>query len=114
MSDLYENLLKATDNTNDITNEKYGTVVKINGALVSVLEEDTSLEHSNVPIINSVKLELGDKVVVGFVDNSIYNPVVLGVIGKERNVDTDLDIDLGMDLLNNGYLKISAELIKGG
>ena len=68
----------------------------------------------NVPILNSYKVEVGDKAILGFIQNSIYNPVVLGVIGKERNVDTDLDIDLGMDLLNNGYLKISAELIKGG
>lgn len=91
MSELYENLLKATDNTNDITNEKYGTVTKINGALCSVLEEDTNLEHSNVPVLNQIYLETGDKVVIGFVDNSIYNPVVLGVIGKERNVDNALE-----------------------
>ena len=91
MSELYENLLRATDNTNDITNEKYGTVVKINGALCSVLEEDTNLEHTNVPVLNQIYLETGDKVVIGFVDNSIYNPVVLGVIGKERNVDNALE-----------------------
>lgn len=114
MSELYENLLKATDNTSDITIEKYCTVTKINNNLCSVIEEDNNLEHSNVPILNSYKLEVGDKAILGFIQNSIYNPVVLGVIGKERNVDTDLDIDLGMDLLNNGYLKISAELIKGG
>lgn len=112
MTDLYENLLKATDNTSDITNEKYGFVTKIYGTLVNVIEEDTNLEHTNVPVINGVYLELGDKVVIGFVNNSIYDPVILGNIGKERNVDTDLDIRLEMDTMSNGYLKITADLVK--
>lgn len=114
MSNFYENLLRATDNTKDITNEKFCTVTKTDGIFCSVIEEDNNLEHSNVPVLNSLKVEVGDKAILGFVNNSIYNPVLLGLIGKERNADTDLDIDLGMDLLNNGYLRINAELVKGG
>ena len=89
MSELYENLLKATDNTSDITNEKYGTVVKINGALCSVLEEDTNLEHTNVPVLNQIYLETGDKVVIGFVDNSIYNPVIVGNLTRGIRLSTE-------------------------
>lgn len=114
MTGLYENLLKATDNTADITNEKYGTVTRVNGTLCNVIEEDTNLEHTNVPVLNGIKVESGDKVVIGFIDNSIYLPVVFGTVGKTKNVDTDLDISLEMDLMNNGYLKIVADLVKGG
>ena len=89
MSELYENLLKATDNTNDITNEKYGTVTKINGALCSVLEEDTNLEHTNVPVLNQIYLETGDKVVIGFVDNSIYNPIIVGNLTRGIRLSTE-------------------------
>ena len=89
MSELYENLLKATDNSSDITNEKYGTVVKINGALCSVIEEDTNLEHTNVPVLNQIYLETGDKVVIGFVDNSIYNPIIVGNLTRGIRLSTE-------------------------
>lgn len=78
MSDLYDNLLRATDNTNDITNEKYGVITKITNNLCNVKEENGDLEHSNVPILSNVPCETGDKVVIGFVNNSIYNPIVTG------------------------------------
>lgn len=90
MSELYDNLLRATDNTNDITNEKYATVTKIEGKFVSVKEENSELEHSNVPVLNNVKLELGDKVVIGFVDNSIYNPILIGSL--EHNSSSGDDV----------------------
>lgn len=79
--DFYDNLQKATTNLGDITFEKYGTVTKIFGDNVSVLVDD-SLEHDNVPILNGVMVHEGDRVVLGFVDNNSYNPVVYGVLGK--------------------------------
>ncbi|AMK16335.1 hypothetical protein [Methanobrevibacter olleyae] len=80
---FYSNLLRATDNTADITFEKYGTITKISeDGSCSVKEEDTSLEHSNVLILNKIPIMLGDKVVIGFVDNSIYNPVLLGNVSR--------------------------------
>lgn len=81
---LYENLLRATDNTNDITNEKYGTITKINGNICSVKEDGTDLEHSNIPILNGLSLDVGDKVVLGFAENSIYNVFVIGSLGETR------------------------------
>lgn len=89
MTDLYENLLRATDNTADITTEKQGTITKIQDKLCSVKEEATGLEHTNVPIINEVQVKEGDTVLLGFLDNNIYNPVVYGVIGRET-VDAEL------------------------
>lgn len=123
MSELYENLLKATDNTSDITNEKYGTVVKINGALCSVLEEDTNLEHNNVPVLNQIYLETGDKVVIGFVDNSIYNPIIVGNLTRGVRLSTD-DIlepsslnNLGLPANSNQHqinLKVNEKINQGG
>lgn len=183
MSEFYENLLRATDNTKDITNEKYATITKVaENGLCSVLEEDTNLEHSDVPVLNKLPVDTGDKVVLGFVDNSIYNPYIIGNLTKEIQIDTEhpcrfqvlgedltfdftdadndcgtdpvtdeknstkiiessalshlgtgaganqheinlaidskigsggtgLDVTVDMDLMDNGYLKISAELI---
>ena len=91
MSSLYENLLTATDNTNDITTEKQGTITKIQDKLCNVKEEATGLEHTNVPVINEVQVKEGDTVLLGFLDNNIYNPVVYGVIGRET-VDEELSI----------------------
>ena len=83
MSDFYENLLKATDNTSDITTEKYATVTKVAGDTCSVQEEDTLLEHSQVPVLNKVTCETGDKVVLGFVNNSLYDPVIIGNLSRK-------------------------------
>ena len=88
MSELYENLLKATSNIDDITNEKYATVTKVAGDYCSVQEEDTNLEHSQVPILNKITCETGDKVVLGFVNNSLYDPVIIvGVVNAPDAVN---------------------------
>ena len=85
MSDLYENLLRATDNTSDIAFEKYGTITKIENSLCGVIEEDTNLEHTSVPILNKVDCQVGDKVVLGFIENSIYNPIILGNLSRKTS-----------------------------
>ncbi len=87
MSELYDNLLKATDNTNDITTEKYAIITKINGNICSVKEIDSDLEHSNVPIMNGADLKLGDKVIIGFLNNSIYDIVCYGVLDRTVEID---------------------------
>lgn len=90
---FYDNLRRATDNTKDITNEKYATVTKIEGKLASVKEEDSELEHSNVPILNNIRLDLGDKVVIGFVNNSIYNPILIGSLEQKPSSGDDVSWD---------------------
>lgn len=119
MSDFYDNLLKATDNTNDITTEKYATVTKLQSDLFcSVKEDDTELEHSNVPILNGAKLETGDKVIIGFLNNSIYDVVCYGALDKTIHDDTKQDLLISgeniktinhQSLLGNGNI-----IVEGG
>lgn len=92
MDSLYSNLLRATDNTADITNEKYAIITKVKEKGYDVRELDSNLEHFNVANLNNLSLKVGDKVVLGFVENSIYNPVVLGVLNPN-----DLPFEIGTD-----------------
>ena len=91
MSELYENLLKATNNIDDITTEKYATVTKLNGNYCDAKEEDTGLEHTNVPIINGANLSVGDKAIIGFLNNSIYDVVCYGALDKTIHDDSKQD-----------------------
>ena len=92
MSDLYDNLLKATNNVDDITTEKYGVITKLNGNYCSVKETDNDLEHSNVPIVNGANLTVGDKVIIGFLNNSIYDVIVYGSLDKTVHDNTKQDL----------------------
>ena len=92
MSDLYNNLLKATNNIDDITTEKYATVTKLNGNYCDAKEEDTGLEHTNVPIINGANLSVGDKAIIGFLNNSIYDVVCYGALDKTVHDDSKQDL----------------------
>lgn len=88
---LYDNLLKATNNVDDITPEKYGVITKLYGLYCNVKESGTGLEHSNVPIVNGANLSVGDKVIIGFINNSIYNVVVYGSLDKQVHDNTKQD-----------------------
>lgn len=118
MSDLYDNLLKATDNTNDITNEKYGVITKLDGFYCSVKEDDTGLEHSNVPILNGASLGLGDKVIIGFLNNSIYDVVCYGALDKTVHDNTKQDKLISGENIktinNNSILGSGNLVIEGG
>ena len=92
MSELYENLLKATNNIDDITTERYATVTKLNGNYCDVKEEDTGLEHTNVPIVNGANLSVGDKAIIGFLNNSIYDAVCYGALDKTVHDDSKQDL----------------------
>ena len=92
MSTLYENLRKATDNTSDITTEKYGVITKLDGLYCSVKETDNELEHNNVPIVNGANLSVGDKVIIGFLNNSIYDVVCYGALDKTVHDDSKQDL----------------------
>ena len=81
-NNLYDNLLKATNNIDDITTEKYGVITKLDGIYCSVKETDNDLEHNNVPILNGANLSVGDKVILGFLNNSIYDVVCYGALDK--------------------------------
>lgn len=92
MTDFYDNLLKATNNIDDITTEKYGVITKLDGLYCSVKETDNDLEHNNVPIINGANLSVGDKVMLGFLNNSIYDVVCYGALDKTIHDDSKQDL----------------------
>ena len=78
MTDFYNNLISLTNNLEDIAFTKYATITNINsdGTCTAKEDEEEGLTHENInPLGNN--LQVGDKVVLGFVDNSIYNPVIL-------------------------------------
>ena len=83
-NDFYTNLLKATDNLQDITFTRYATVTKLLGnGKCDVKESDNELIHNDVPILNGLSLLTGDTVVLGFAQNSLYNPFIVGVLNRE-------------------------------
>ena len=92
MTEFYDNLLKATNNIDDITTEKYATVTKLNGKYCDVKEEETGLEHTNVPILNGANLSVGDKAIIGFLNNSIYDVVCYGALDKTVHDDSKQDL----------------------
>lgn len=112
MTELYENLLKATDNTNDITNEKYATITKIDGLLCSVKEDDTGLEHSNVPILNGADLKTGDNVIIGFLNNSVYDVVCYGVLDRKVNSGSNVEIVTAWETILSDEKVASEKLTK--
>lgn len=81
--DFFTNLQAATSNLDDIIFNRFATIVEINndGTVNCREDEDDGLTHNNVPNPTS-NVEVGDKVVLGFIDNSIYNPVVLSSMNK--------------------------------
>lgn len=91
-NNLYDNLLKATNNIDDITTEKYGVITKLDGIYCSVKETDNDLEHNNVPILNGANLSVGDKVILGFLNNSIYDVVCYGALDKTVHDDSKQDL----------------------
>ena len=91
-NNLYDNLLKATNNIDDITTEKYGVITKLDGIYCSVKETDNDLEHNNVPILNGANLSVGDKVILGFLNNSIYDVVCYGALDKQIHDDSKQDL----------------------
>jgi len=80
--DFFSNLQAVTSNIEDITFSRFATITSITGNYATVKEDESELEHTNVPLLNGVGLSVGDKVVLGFVDNSIYNPVILGSMNE--------------------------------
>ncbi len=105
-NNLYDNLLKATNNIGDITTERYATVTKLNGNYCDVKEEDTGLEHTNVPIVNGANLSVGDKAIIGFINNSIYDAVCYGALDKQ--IHDDIVVDLNLDGTSNNAVANSA------
>ena len=105
MTTFYDELLKATDNLVDITFSRFGTITLIDNGLCTVKEEEQDIIHQNVPILNKVAAKVGDKVVLGFVDNSLYNPIVLGNLTRGNESSSGGIIMVGSFKINDeGHL----------
>ena len=91
MNDFYTNLTTITNNLEDIVFTKYATITNINsdGTCTAKEDEEEGLTHENINTLGN-NLRVGDKVVLGFVDNSIYNPVIL-TGGEEAYTKTETD-----------------------
>ena len=100
---LYDELLRATDNLQDISFSRYGTITNITDELCSVKEEEQDITHQNVPILNKTTTKVGDKVIIGFVDNNLYNPIILG------NLTRGNESDGGGGIIMVGSFKINEE-----
>ena len=89
--DFFSNLQAVTDNISDIAFTRYATITNLTGDGTCTAKEDEEggLTHENVLTL-SHNLQVGDKVVLGFVDNSIYNPVIL-TGGEEAYTKTETD-----------------------
>ena len=79
--DFFDNLQAATNNLEEIVFNRFATVIEVNSDSTANCKEDDGLTHENVLTL-SHNLQVGDKVVLGFVDNSIYNPVILGSMNE--------------------------------
>lgn len=107
MSEFYDNLLRATDNLQDITFTKYATITNIQNELYDVKEEESNLEHTNVPSLNGLHLKKGDKVILGFINNNLYNPVILGEIGN-NDIYSKEEVDEKIQEVISGQIDLSA------
>ena len=110
--DFFSNLQAVTDNLEDITFSRFATITSLNGVYCNVKEDESELEHTQVPLLNGVGLSVGDKVVLGFVDNSLYNPIALGGIGaksvySKAEVDKIVEDIISGDIDLSGYMKWS-------
>lgn len=83
--DFFNNLQAVTDNISDIAFTRYATITNLNSdGTCTAKEDEEGVTHENVLTL-AHNLQVGDKVVVGFVDNSIYNPVILGSMNESSS-----------------------------
>ena len=67
MPTFYNNLLKATDNTESITHEKYATVTRVYpDNTCDIIEDTNELQHEKAIIPDNQLLKTGDKVIIGY------------------------------------------------
>ena len=126
VDDFLENLTSLTDNLNDIAFTRYVTIIKVNGDGTVDCQEDNSTIHKNVINSTNFNLTRGDLVLLGFVDNNIYNPMIIGGInvtkaddqmiyalglGKFEIIDGELTVNLPIGVDNYFSIDNNGDLI---
>ena len=97
--DFFENLTSLTDNLNDIAFSRYATITKINHDNTVNCKEDNGTTHDNVINSTNLNLSIDDTVLLGFVDNNIYNPMITGGV-TVKNADDQMIYALGLGKFN--------------
>lgn len=93
--DFLENLTSLTDNLNDIAFTRYVTITNINpDQTVNCIEDDGTI-HKNVINTTNLNLSVDDTVLMGFVDNNIYNPMITGGV-TVQNANDQMIYALGL------------------
>ena len=64
---------------------RYCTVTSVNTDGTVDCREDEGTVHLAVPNLTNMVLSVDDSVLVGFVENNVYNPVVLGMLEAESS-----------------------------
>ena len=96
--DFFSNLQAATSNIDDIVFNRFATISEINNDGTVNCREEEGLTHNNVlnPTINA---EVGDAVVLMFMDNSVYDPVIIANITHDLKKSFD-EINASLDEVN--------------
>ena len=85
--DFFENLTSLTDNLKDIAFTRYVTITNINPDNTVDCREDNGTIHKNVINSTNFTLSIDDVVLLGFIDNNIYNPMITGGVKINRAND---------------------------
>ena len=97
--DFIENLTSLTDNLEDIAFTRYATITAINNDGTVDCKEDNETIHKNAINTTNLKLSINDTVLLGFVDNNIYNPMITGGV-TVANADDQMIYALGLGKFN--------------
>ena len=97
--DFFENLTSLTDNLEDIAFTRYATITAINNDGTVDCKEDNETIHKNAINTTNLKLSINDTVLLGFVDNNIYNPMITGGV-TVKNADETIIYALGLGKFN--------------
>ena len=85
--DFFDNLTSLTDNLKDIAFTRYVTITNINPDNTVDCREDNGTIHKNVINSTNFTLSIDDVVLLGFIDNNIYNPMITGGVKINRAND---------------------------
>jgi len=102
--DFLENLTSLTDNLNDIAFTRFVTITNVNTDGTIDCQEDNGTVHKNVKNSTFFKPSADDLIILGFADNDIYEPFVLGCIDVKRDVYTKDEVDEIVDEIISGDL----------
>ena len=93
--DFVSNLQSLTNNINDIAFTRYVTVTNINPDKTIDCREDNGTIHKNVINTTNLPLNTDDVVLLSFVDNNIYQPMITGGV-QVKSADDQMIYALGL------------------